>query len=863
MKSARSKPSSSARKIPGHRHRYNLQIGDPVQVFCRLRPIQLRNELSYMKVISDKTIAIYPPESSTNSRSTGKEILTTFTRVFPSETSQSEIFHIIALPLIENLFQGKNSLLFTYGITGSGKTFTMMGNEREGGIMPRTLDVIFNSIANYQTKKFIFKPDKLNGFEVQGEKEAFQDRKNEYQTRHPIPTPRSGKIKMRKIDSDSETTPTIPRSSEESDILQIDADNAYAVFVTYIEIYNKSVYDLLEENDIRGVNLQSKIIREDGNKNMYVHAVTEIEVKNTEEAFEIFQKGQRRRRVAHTALNAESSRSHSVFSIRLVQAPLDCNGEMIISDKEAIGISQLSLVDLAGSERMNRTKNTGQRLREAASINNSLMTLRSCIEILRENQLNGTNKIVPYRDSKLTHLFKNYFEGEGQIRMIVCVNPRKDDFDETIQVMKFAEMTQEVKVTKSTVKLLDPDFTPRKRHANQLLKEINHQNGLERNKETVSDSDIDLGPIYGLGGSFPNLEITNPDNEGLIMNLIYFLEQRINKRNCLRADLEQKISEFRNILLKVEEENASLKVENASIKAYHNQQLKKVSALECHVEKAESQIDSLLRKIDNANNTIKNLQQSLNDKNVALNQTMIETQRVKQKYSNKLQKEAEKINLQSEMRMRIEHSHLQSQLREKDEKIKSARQILNEKMDLNSNSSDTKFSLPISLPTYQPYEAGDNNLSVKSPESTIIQSRRDKIAVANSRYRRSQSADKWIDHRPGPLVPVETILQPLMRRKRSVSELLSPQKITDGASRYCLISQEQDSDGDLETKLYKGDIVPTSGGGAQVIFNDVEYLKQASPNGRKRSGPSTRSIYPELNSEQCSNGESTSKKSRT
>lgn len=152
-----------------------------------------------MKVISDKTIAIYPPESSTNSRSTGKEILTTFTRVFPSETSQSEIFHIIALPLIENLFQGKNSLLFTYGITGSGKTFTMMGNEREGGIMPRTLDVIFNSIANYQTKKFIFKPDKLNGFEVQGEKEAFQDRKNEYQTRHPIPTPRSGKIKMYSI----------------------------------------------------------------------------------------------------------------------------------------------------------------------------------------------------------------------------------------------------------------------------------------------------------------------------------------------------------------------------------------------------------------------------------------------------------------------------------------------------------------------------------------------------------------------------------------------------------------------------------------------------------------------------------------
>lgn len=69
-------------------------------------------------------------------------------------------------------------------------------------------------------------------------------------------------------------------------------------------------------------------------------------------------------------------------------------------------MGQLSLVDLAGSERNSRTKTTGERLREAGSINNTLMTLRSCMEILRENQLNGTSKMVPYRDSKITHLFK-------------------------------------------------------------------------------------------------------------------------------------------------------------------------------------------------------------------------------------------------------------------------------------------------------------------------------------------------------------------------------------------------------------------------------------------------------------------------
>lgn len=100
---------------------------------------------------------------------------------------------------------------------------------------------------------------------------------------------------------------------------------------------------------------------------MYVHASSEVEVKSAEEAFEVFQRGQRRRRVAHTALNAESSRSHSVFTVRLVQAPLDCEGEQVIQDKRVICVSQLSLVDLAGSERTNRTKNTGQRLREAGN----------------------------------------------------------------------------------------------------------------------------------------------------------------------------------------------------------------------------------------------------------------------------------------------------------------------------------------------------------------------------------------------------------------------------------------------------------------------------------------------------------------
>lgn len=99
----------------------------------------------------------------------------------------------------------------------------------------------------------------------------------------------------------------------------------------------------------------------------YVKDVVEVEVQDTKEAFDWVIKGQQMRRTAMTALNADSSRSHSVFNIRLVQVPLASNGREVIQDKEKIHVSQLSIVDLAGSERTSRTGHVGERLKEAGT----------------------------------------------------------------------------------------------------------------------------------------------------------------------------------------------------------------------------------------------------------------------------------------------------------------------------------------------------------------------------------------------------------------------------------------------------------------------------------------------------------------
>lgn len=699
------------------------------------------------------------------------------------------------------------------------------------GIMPRCLDALFNSVADYQTKKFVFKPDKLNGFDVQSEADAMLDRQNEIHA--GLYSQKNSKFVRQ---GSNEKLVDVEKSEER---IQVDQDCLYAVFVTYVEIYNNCVYDLLEEEDDgRGSRpLQSKIVREDGNKNMYVHGVTELETKSTSEALEIFHRGQRRRRVAHTSLNIQSSRSHSVFTIRVVQSPLDQHGESIILDKRLITIAQLSLVDLAGSERINRTKNTGQRLREAGNINNSLMTLRSCLEILRENQLTGGTKMVPYRDSKLTHLFKNYFDGDGQVRMIVCVNPSAEDYDETLHVVKFAEMTQEVQTMKSTMQKVDLGFAVGR---GKVLKEkemrdgewnwngrmqgkvkqpstenSTHQDFNSKNPhQSASSSSSSSNFLYTFPSTFPDFDLTeiNPRNDEIFPKLIHFLEQRIDTRNQLKSDLTKKQENLRKILSNLEKERLDLKIENSTLKASNSQQKKKLEALEGHLGKTEEQRENLRIKLEKANETIKSLRCELKESELTLNQRLIDKQRARQRFNSKMQAEADKMNKELEMKLRQQREMLKGQMKEKEDKLRLVKKILEE----------------------EKAEEGQESAEGKNDDDGGVKRRR--MVAGNKRYRRSQSADRWVDHRPGAIVPVGTVLQPLMRRRRSVTRLNSPKEITQGASRYCLVAQEIDTDGELETKLFKGDIIPTSGGGAQVIFNDMERLKQSSPSARKRSG---------------------------
>ncbi|XP_038002837.1 kinesin-like protein KIF23 isoform X2 [Motacilla alba alba] len=789
---------------------------DPVGVYCRVRPLSRAEQECCIEVINGTTVQIHPPEGYRVFRNGEyRETQYSFKEVFGTLVAQRELFDVVAKPLVEDLIRGKNGLLFTYGVTGSGKTHTMTGSPGDGGLLPRCLAMIFNSIGPFQAKRFVFKLDDRNGVDVQSEVEALLER----QRREALPTPKTpaGKRQLDPEFADMIAVQDRCRAEE------VDEDNVYGVFVSYIEIYNNYIYDLLEEapcDSIKPKPPQSKILREDQNHNMYVTGCTEVEVKSTEEAFEVFWRGQKKRRIANTQLNRESSRSHSVFIIKLAQAPLDADGDNVLQDKEQITLSQLSLVDLAGSERTNRTKAEGNRLREAGNINQSLMTLRTCIEVLRENQLYGTNKMVPYRDSKLTHLFKNYFDGEGKVRMIVCVNPKAEDYEESLQVMRFAEMTQEVEVARPQDRPLC-GLTPGRRLRNQAFREE-----LSRKLE-LRGGPVGAGPeepsaaelFFQSFPPLPSCELLDINDDQTLPKLIEALEQRHKMRQMLAEEFAKNVLAFKTMLQEFDSNVAS---KENYIQGKLAEKEKTITGQRTELERLEKKIKTLEYKIEILEKTAtiyeeekRNLQQELESKSQKLQRQASDKRRLEARLQGMVAETSLKWEKECERRVAAKQLEMQNKLWVKDEKLKQLKAIVTEpraeRPERPSREREREKPLPRSMSP--------------SPAPSA--------PVAPLRARRSRSAgERWVDHRPPSHVPTETLLQP--RVPRAITVDAPSERALARCDRYLLTHQELASDGEIQTKLIKGDVFKTRGGGQAVQFTDIETLKQESPTGRKR-----------------------------
>ena len=164
-------------------------------VFCRVRPLfNINNSNSEtekcVEVLDDTTLQLLPPVTSRNFYN-GRASQFSFKAVFDEDSTQKAVFQTCGLPLVKGLLQGRNGLLFTYGVTGSGKTHTMQGSPEDGGIMARSIDVIFNSIQEHMVPtKYLLVPDHLNDFQIQSSQEANMRQRTE--TMNELKASRSG-----------------------------------------------------------------------------------------------------------------------------------------------------------------------------------------------------------------------------------------------------------------------------------------------------------------------------------------------------------------------------------------------------------------------------------------------------------------------------------------------------------------------------------------------------------------------------------------------------------------------------------------------------------------------------------------------
>ncbi|XP_054111203.1 kinesin-like protein KIF16B isoform X12 [Callithrix jacchus] len=217
--------------------------------------------------------------------------------------------------------------------------------------------------------------------------------------------------------------------------------------VSYLEIYNEHVRDLLRRKSSKTFNLR---VREHPKEGPYVEDLSKHLVQNYGDVEELMDAGNINRTTAATGMNDVSSRSHAIFTIKFTQAKFD-------SEMPCETVSKIHLVDLAGSERADATGATGVRLKEGGNINKSLVTLGNVISALADLSQDAANPLakkkqvfVPYRDSVLTWLLKDSLGGNSKTIMIATISPADVNYGETLSTLRYANRAKNI-INKPTI----------------------------------------------------------------------------------------------------------------------------------------------------------------------------------------------------------------------------------------------------------------------------------------------------------------------------------------------------------------------------------------------------------------------------
>ena len=422
---------------------------EAIKTFCRIRPTKSPNELFSIAKSDDRILNINSANLEKLNVGNNLKLINSykFSKVFDQNSTQEEVFEYTCKPLLDDLvLNQKSGLVFTYGMTNAGKTYTVIGTPECPGILPLALKNLFDY----------------------------------------------GNIN----------------------------NNNYNFYCNFVEIYNEDVFDLLSD-DPSGKNKYFKkklTVKENLNSVFFLQDVTFSKLDTLDSFNTILNKGISKKVHSSTALNQNSSRSHTIFKIILFKEGNKDISKIDFSTEELIS---LSVVDLAGSERQKRTDAKGKNLQEACKINQSLSTLGKCLEAMKHNSCSNNKKMVPLRESKLTKIFAEYFQGEQNIIMITNINPRTEDFEESIRALNYSCIAKDIKPMKSVI--------PKLTSGNELKQQIKKERKL--NEAQSNNNIIDNKKNEEINSEYMNEKISGKNDQKLNDSLTLNLNELFNSNS--------------------------------------------------------------------------------------------------------------------------------------------------------------------------------------------------------------------------------------------------------------------------------------------------------------------------------------------
>lgn len=310
--------------------------------------------------------------------------------------------------------------------------------------------------------------------------------------------------------------------------IQENQDEHLEVSVSYLEIYNENVYDLLRPSNPK----KTLIVCEDSQKGVVVRNLSTHKPRDANEILDLLSAGNRNRTQHPTDANAESSRSHAIFQIILKKQGFNSN-EM------SVQLSKMSLIDLAGSERAtvaNRSKRTKVLHREGGNINKSLLVLGNCITALSNKNPRQKNSYIPYRGSKLTFLLRDSLGGNCQTAMIATVSPSSIHYEETHNTLVYADRAKGIQLNLKR-NSFSVDIQPR--HYNALIDDLNKKN-IEQSEQIILlqaevqklRNQLEKAPIQPIKASNSSIELLNSVKNALELLFEERLELRRQLMEC-------------------------------------------------------------------------------------------------------------------------------------------------------------------------------------------------------------------------------------------------------------------------------------------------------------------------------------------